>query len=436
MPAVPRFTAVSLSVFAFTLANLSLSACESGESAAPVDEPERDAARAERDAGHDGGRDAGRDASSDARVSTRDAKGDEAPDARVPDQTSDAGADCVEFTLPAKDSQAFKDLGCAPPMGAPLPRDLRCTGLYANLDERVTACNVLEYKPALELWSDAAEKRRWVSLPKGTKVDVSDPNDFVFPAGTQFWKEFRVQGSDGAMRLAETRLLRKTDDGWLRTSYVWSEDQSEAIQMDNALGVPNLYGTGHTVPNRDQCADCHVGRKDEILGWDALMLGPGATGLTREKLVELDMVEGGSLELAIPGNEIEKAALGYMHANCGVSCHNETAMAKAKDTGLYLRLEAGELDSVQTTDAFKTSFKRPAENAKYEGLMNMMPEYWYDIRPGDPARSLMIARQTMRGTEAQMPRIGTNKVDDAGVQAVTRWIESMTRDAGYPAPMP
>lgn len=431
MPAVLRISVVPVGLLALSLA--CSSGCKSDEGSAPDDEVKRDGGREARDAGSGETPDDARARPPDADAPRKDAdSAGEERDAEVePDAESDAGeAGCVEFTMPS-------DVDCSPPAGAALPRDLRCTGLYGDFDGREPACGVLEYKPAMELWSDGAAKRRWVTLPEGTKVDVSDPNEFVYPAGTKFWKEFRVEGEDGTLRLAETRLLEKTPDGWLRTSYVWSEDEREAIQMDNAVGVANLYGTGHTVPNRDQCGECHGGRKDEILGWDALMLGSGASGLPREKLAELGLLEGELPALSIPGDEDEQAALGYLHANCGISCHNDNPLAKAKDTGLYLRLEAGELDSVQTTDAFTTSMnKRPAENAKYEGLENQDPMHWYAIRPGDPERSLLVARQTIRGTEAQMPRIGTNQVDDEGVAAVTRWIEAMTAENGYPEPDP
>ncbi|WP_234023774.1 hypothetical protein [Sorangium cellulosum] len=341
------------------------------------------------------------------------------------------GATCVEFALP-------EGVDCAAPLDGVLPKDLRCTGLYGDFDRRELACGVLEYKPALELWSDGAEKRRFVQIPEGQRVNAKDPDAFVYPDGTQFWKEFRVKGADGALRLAETRLLRKTPDGWLYTSYVWSEDERQAIQMQNDFGVPDLHGTGHTVPTRDQCKECHSGRADFVLGWDALMLGPGAEGVTRDKLVELGLVEDASqLALTIPGNDVERRALGYMHANCGVSCHNDLPDAPARDTGLYLRLEANELGSVMMTDAARTGLnKRPQDNAKYEGLTNPDPENWYDIRPGDPARSLLVARQELRGFEGQMPRIATKQVDDAGVQAVVQWIQGMTQEAGYPAPAP
>ncbi|KYF54083.1 hypothetical protein BE04_21400, partial [Sorangium cellulosum] len=310
------------------------------------------------------------------------------PDVSTPEV--DAGPDgsdepaCVEYAMPA-------DVDCGAPLDGVLPVDLRCTGLYGDFDERELACGVLEYKPAMELWSDGAAKRRFVSIPKGQRVDVSNPDAFVYPEGTQFWKEFRVKGADGALRMAETRLLRKMAAGWVYTSYVWSEDERQAIQMQNDFGVPDLYGTGHMVPTRDQCKECHVGRADFVLGWDALMLGPGAEGVTRESLVALGVIEDASpLALTIPGDEVERQALGYLHANCGVSCHNDLPESAAHDTGLYLRLEAGELGSVAATDAVQTGMnKRPAENAKYEGLKNPDPANWYDIRPGDPSRSLL-----------------------------------------------
>ncbi|WP_437536887.1 hypothetical protein WME79_17250 [Sorangium sp. So ce726] len=158
----------------------------------------------------------------------------------------------------------------------------------------------------------------------------------------------------------------------------------------------------------------------------------------RESLVALGVIEDGSaLALSIPGDDVERQALGYLHANCGVSCHNDLLESAAQETGLYLRLEASELGSVATTDAVRTGMnKRPAENAKYEGLTTPDPANWYDIRPGDPSRGLLVARQELRGFEGQMPRIATRKVDDAGVQLVTQWIQGMTEAKNYPPPGP
>jgi hypothetical protein len=399
----------------------SLGDTQLSDAGAKTPDARADGATAARDASA-GGRDA------TAQVGADDEDADTPVDTHEPG-TSDAGnTDCVAFTMPA-------GLDCSSPDDGPLPKDLRCTGLYGDFDTKKLACGLLEYKPAYQLWSDGAEKRRWASIPAGKKIDVSDPDAFVFPAGTKFFKEFRVKGSNGVERMAETRLLQKSADGWIYTSYVWSEDEKSATQMNNMVGVKDLYGTGHVVPNRDQCNECHGGRKDLILGWDALLLGPGAEGVTRETLVSLGLVDGGAkLDLSIPGNDVERAALGYLHANCGISCHNALPDSKARDSGLYLRLEKGELTSVQTTDAFTSGMnKTPSANAKLDGLPSITGK-WVGIRPTDPTRSLLVVRQKLRGVDGQMPRIATNIVDDTGVQLTTDWIKSMTTAAGYPAP--
>jgi hypothetical protein len=357
-------------------------------------------------------RDAGRDAARDAVVVIEDA---EAEDAEA-EEDDDASVDAEV----ADASEPDASIDCSAPDDGPLPRDLRCTGLYKRGTE--IADGLIEYEPAFVLWSDGAEKRRFVSLPAGKKIDVSDPDAFVFPEGTKFWKEFSVLGADFTSRRVETRLLQKGPDGWLYTSYVWNAAQTEAIQMDNMNGVPNLDvgGTSHVVPNRDQCNECHGGRADQILGFDALML-VGNSNLAA-------LFEGALPAVTIPGNAVEKAALGYLHANCGISCHNDGPNAKARDSGLFLRLEQGELASVRATDAWKAINKQPSPNAKLDGLPTIQGS-WVAIRPGFPDRSLLVARQRIRGFESQMPRIGTKIVDEQGIQKVADWIEAIPTNA-------
>lgn len=344
-----------------------------------------------------------------------------------------AGApiDCVPFEMPED---------CAPAEDGPLPAELRCTGLYADWDSRTVHCDVRSYAPAYELWSDGASKERFVYLPPGSTIDVTNPESFEYPVGTQFWKEFWLPG-DTPGQPGETRLLRKTAAGWLYTTYVWSEDGSTALQTNT--GAIDLHGTGHTVPTREQCRGCHGGRGDFILGWDFLMLGTGASGVTLQTLVDEARLNADEdaplpapidwLELEIPGDAVERAALGYLHANCGVSCHNRDYEAGASITGFYLRLDATTLDSVHTTDAVLTGVNvTPGPEAE---LPPGAPGDYYEFRPLDPARSLAIARMSVR-TEAAMPLLGTNVVDQDGVDAVSAWVESMTQARGYPVAAP
>lgn len=323
---------------------------------------------------------------------------------------------------------------CTIPEGAVLPGELRCTGLYSNWDMRTLRCGVKAYAPAYELWSDGAAKQRYVWLPPGSSIDVSNPDDWDYPVGTRFWKEFHV-GPEGEQKLGETRYLVRTEAGWLYTAYVWDEAGTLANQVNE--GVDDLFGTGHSVPSREQCKTCHNGRDEFILGWDFIMLGPGATGVTAQDLAaagQLSELDPAYLETSVPGDEIERAALTYLHANCGVSCHNTTLDATANPSGLYLRLELDALDSVLSTGAAAGINHLPGANAMFGDLPDQPVGPYYDFRPLDPDRSLVLARMMFRGSETAMPPLGTHVAHQAGVDMVRAWIESMTEERGYPAP--
>jgi hypothetical protein len=141
------------------------------------------------------------------------------------------------------------------------------------------------------------------------------------------------------------------------------------------------------------------------------------------------------LDLKIPGDAVEQAALAYLHANCGVSCHNTALDSAANPSGLNLRLDVGALANPLATGAAKGINRRPAPNAELVGLPARM---YYNFRPGDPERSLVLVRMNFRGSESEtaMPPIGTHMIHQQGVAAVRAWIESMTEARGYPAPAP
>ncbi|HEX6242737.1 MAG TPA: PQQ-dependent sugar dehydrogenase, partial [Polyangiales bacterium] len=335
---------------------------------------------------------------------------------------TDAELNCAAYVQPTD---------CAD--GGALPLELRCTGLYSDFAARRVACGVEAYTPAYELWSDGAEKQRYLSLPSGGTIDVTHADAFQFPVGTRLWKEFRVQRG-GSLQPAETRLLLKSELGWLYTTYVWSEDGQRALQENQ--GVLDWLGSGHRVPTRDQCRECHEGRADFALGFDLALLGSGARGLNLSELLARDLVRGRSAEQLLghtpPGNELERAALGYLHVNCGVSCHNDSSLAGARDSGLFLRLESGAGGSVQVTPTIKSGVN------KLPGIHAKLPAGgpYYAIRPGDPAHSLLLARMVTRGDETQMPRIGSQRMDSAGVELIARFIEQMSGERGYAEPAP
>ncbi|AUX40909.1 hypothetical protein SOCE26_023110 [Sorangium cellulosum] len=323
------------------------------------------------------------------------------------------------------------------------PLDLRCTGLYSDAGARSLAAGVREFKPAFELWSDGAEKTRWIYLPPGSTIDVSRMNDWIFPVGTKLWKEFRMPVA-GASRRIETRLLWKTaEDRWTRATYAWSEDGARALQVK--AGVPQVPGVpGYAIPAQVDCIRCHAGKTDNPLGFEAIQLAAReASGLTYAALAKLGLLAtraGGPLPgaaaLDVPGSATERRALGLLHVNCGVSCHHPLGVA----THFEMRLNvdpAGQVGDVRGARVYQTAINQPSK-LRPSGAP---PEArYYRIRPLDPDRSTVFYTMSRRDPPGappeQMPPIATHHVDEQAVAAIRAWIEGMTPAAGYPHAAP
>jgi hypothetical protein len=136
--------------------------------------------------------------------------------------------------------------------------------------------------------------------------------------------------------------------------------------------------------------------------------------------------------VVIPGDAIERAALGYLHVNCGVSCHNGVAQEPLAPA---LRLESERLTRVQDTPAFQSALNRSPGLAAQIFTLGMGGPF-YDIRPCDPGRSLVVVRMAASSRPLRMPMEGSARVDDLGVRAVSAWIEAMTPARGYPPAKP
>src|SRR5262249_5689943 len=90
----------------------------------------------------------------------------------------------------------------APRFPLVFPQRLSEWPAYADLRSGRIAADALYFEPGYRLWSDGADKRRWVRLPPDSRIDTSDPDHWSLPVGTELWKEFSL----GGVRL-ETRLV-------------------------------------------------------------------------------------------------------------------------------------------------------------------------------------------------------------------------------------
>jgi hypothetical protein len=312
----------------------------------------------------------------------------------------------------------------APCANQPIPAStLACTGLYADFATKTVAPGVRFYQPAIPLWSDGAEKTRWIWLPPGTQIDASNPNEWSFPVGTKVWKEFVRNG-----KRIETRVFEKVDNGppsiWHHATYAWNADDSAAeLSGGGDLQLASDGGTYH-IPIPAECDKCHNGRTDHILGFEQISLGlQGAQGLT---LPELIAPVPAQLQLTIgdDGTGAAAPALGWLHINCGVPCHNANSTALAFAVKMHLRLDPMLLDGRTLTtancDSLKTTIEVPATAS------NWVPSHWVRIVPGDPSHSLLVQLISNRGTNnpvrGQMPPIASLLVDTADVAQVVDWV--------------
>ncbi len=298
---------------------------------------------------------------------------------------------------------------CSPPPGAALdsfPSLLSETGLYTDISTHNIGPGVEAYTPRFQLWSDGAQKSRWIMLPAGQKIDTQDSEVWSFPMGTRFWKEFRVDG-----RRVETRLLRKTagdDRSWIGVSYIWNDDGTDAYKAE--WGGINVNGTQHNVPAAAECMGCHGGRQNRILGFSATQLSGDAGEITVAEAIEREWLSHPPTPLLpLPGNEIELAALGYLHANCS-HCHNsdrpnddkQRCFNPKKDFSFLLTSEG----HVDETETYQTAIGKVIER-------------------GDASGSRVIREMEKRGYHQGMPPLGTETVDRQGVETVGRWIDAL-----------
>lgn len=298
------------------------------------------------------------------------------------------------------------------------PLSLRETGLYWDFDAEALAPGVREFEPRFPLWSDGAEKRRFMYLPPGQQIDTSDMDYWEYPVGTRLWKEFWRDG----VRL-ETRLLYKIRGGvgpgsWRMVAFAWNQDQSEAVAV--LSGVEDALDTEHDIPPQVECLQCHGRGRDIGLGLSAVMLDHDGAGVTLSDLIaEGDLSHPpagtGSPYFPLPGDAAEQSALGYLHANCG-SCHNPESEI-TDEVDMNLRLLVNEIATVEGSPAFTTTV--------CQEMQKMISGAEAIVVPGQPDVSAMFMRMNQRNTLDQMPAVASELVDATGLAAIRAWILSI-----------
>lgn len=310
------------------------------------------------------------------------------------------------------------------------------------LAEQRPSQGVWPYEPVSALWSDHAEKLRFLVLPEGETITLPGPTSeggepavgtepWDFPERTVLVKTFGfrdVLGDDAsARRLIETRLLIKRDARWQGVVYLWNDEQTDARRIVAGHDTEVAFVEGgesvtlpYSVPNENQCKNCHEQCDDNR------PLGPVTAQMNHDgqlaMLAALGAFSSTPDEAALPAwvdpfgeADLELRARSYLGANCA-HCHNPCG--QGGPSGLVL--EPSETDPIRFGVC-----KPPVAAGKGAGGRP------YDVVPGHPELSIMTYRMESTDPEVKMPELPNRLPDAAGVALITEWIAAM-QPAGCP----
>ncbi|MEZ4427221.1 MAG: PQQ-dependent sugar dehydrogenase [Nannocystaceae bacterium] len=339
---------------------------------------------------------------------------------QAPTQVSAAGARSITAYAEGEDGElyavrydgAILRLEAAPPHeGEALPERLSATGCVdvAAPDDPGA---LHRYQLNVPFWSDGAEKDRWLSLPAGSTILPADDGDFELPPGAVVVKSFRLGG-----RLVETRLMVRHDDGaWAGYSYAWDEDGGDATLLAGGE-LRDIDGQAWSFPSPGDCLYCHTEAAGRTLGLERRQLarlvddGGGGSVDQLSRFVELGLLlvdpGGEALPELDGGAALEERARAYLHANCS-QCHRPDGPdGRANFDARYTTplAETGMCDQPPRAGALEITDARV-------------------IAPGDPARSVLLARMRSLGP-TRMPIIGSARVDEEGAALVDAWIAGL-----------
>ena len=294
---------------------------------------------------------------------------------------------------------------------------------------------VLPYEPVSQLFSDYAEKSRFVWMPQGVSASISEEENLQihFPDKSILIKNFYYpQAENGKQRIIETRLLMKKQGKWHAYAYIWNDAQSEATYKITGANIPVSFtheGKQQEItyiqPNKNQCKSCHnqneelmpIGPKARNLNYD-FDYGRGEVKNQLAKWQQTGYLTNFTHSKSYPcmadytdeSADLELRAKAYLDINCG-HCHS--AVSPASTSGLFLTYEEEDMTKWGV-------YKPPVAAGIGAG------SYKYDIYPGKGDESIFVHRMKSTHPAVMMPEIGRVSVHQEGVALIREWIDGMT----------
>jgi uncharacterized repeat protein (TIGR03806 family) len=306
--------------------------------------------------------------------------------------------------------------------GDAFPAHLSDFGLFGDLRARTPAARLMRYDLETALFSDYAEKERYLYLPEGAQARYDPDKAFDLPVGAALVKTFGYR-ANGVFKPLETRLLLHRASGWVALPYVWNAAGTDADLKRAGTRIPVTFtdpsGTqrsiSYAVPNQNQCKDCHA------LGGRVTPIGVKARYLNHNGQLE-KLLAAGMLDRLPPdapriarwddrAAPVEDRARAYLEINCA-HCHNPAGAAS--NSGLFL-------DWHQRDPGALGILKRPVAAGRGSGDRD------FAIQPGAPDASILIYRMESTDPGIAMPELGRATVHKEGLALVREWIAEMPK---------
>ena len=327
------------------------------------------------------------------------------------------------------------------PAQAKFPAKLSETGLFTSLKDHQVDPGLVPYSVNAPGWADGARAERYLALTGDSKITYKNSRGWDFPEGTVLVQSLSLPleaGRPASAHRIETRLLLRQQGEWVGYSYRWNAEQTEA-ELVSAKGADHTFNIKDSsapgglrtqtwrFPSRAECMMCHARAVNFVLALTEPQMNRehdyGGIRDNQLRTLEHIGVFAGSLpsrpekmsKLTDPYDSIgdlDARARSYLHANCSV-CHVEAGGGNAKM----------ELEFNRERDKMQLFGARPQHDTF--GIDNAML-----VAPGDPDRSVLRQRVSLRGP-GQMPPLVTGVVDQQAVQLLREWIAQMKPEKAF-----
>lgn len=296
---------------------------------------------------------------------------------------------------------------------------------------------VLPYDLNSALFTDYAEKARFVWMPDGTSAEYHDRDEVLdLPLGAVLIKNFFYNNDETDLskgrKVIETRLLVNRGEKWDALTYVWNDEQTDAtitsigdvkkVSWVNAQGVK--MDINYVVPDKNQCKGCH-----EYKG-KLMPIGPKVRNINKiyeytegkenqlDKWASVGYLTGYDKDAEHPktadwedpnSGTLHQRAMAYLDINCG-HCHNPNGPGGVSGLDLSYYNEMGPTLGI---------CKSPVSAGKGSGGNH------FDIVPGQPDKSILVFRMETTDPGAMMPEVGRTVTHVEGVALIKEWINTM-----------